>query len=418
MASICVYEGERHKDLLPICWMRPVFDLRCGINTLLEKVRREYPRVNTYIFCRDYLVDTVRGKYPGTIINKMGKETSILFLDGSVLFDKDLAKLIPTNGPDELFECDGRIVAARLSKDNLESLKSKINGAVTADLLSDFKGAVRVTAVKARIINFYFDLIRENGEEIGRDFSSKTKGGLIKGRLHQTSVLSPKGRIFIDDGSNIGAFAVLDAKDGPIYIGRGVTVHPHSLIEGPAYIGDHSAVLGGKIRKNTSIGPHSRIGGEVSGTIFQGYVNKQHYGFLGHSYIGEWVNFGAGTTTSNMKNNYGSIRIKYIDQETDSKQMFFGAAIADHVKFGIGTLINSGSVFGVAGNMFGGGIMPKFVSSFAWGGSSGFEVHDVEKAIKTAGAVMKRRGIELTEAEAILFRKIFELTGTERSHLK
>lgn len=418
MASICVYEDEGYKDLLPICWMRPVFDLRCGITTLLEKIRREYPRANTYVLCRDYLSDILKGSYPGTIINKFGKETMMLFLNGQIVFDSELAKMIPPAGPDEIFEHEGRIIAARLNKENLELVKSKIKGIVQSGIFSMLKDGIKVTKINVKFISRYFDLIKENGGQIEKDFISKTKGGLIKGRVHQQSVISPKGSVFVDDGSNIGPFVVIDAKDGPVYIGKGVDVQPFSLIQGPAYIGDRCVILGAKIRKNTSIGQYSKISGEVSNCIFQGYCNKQHEGFTGHTYFGEWVNLGAGTTTSNLKSNYGTIKTRYMDQEIDTKQMFLGAAISDHAKTGIATLINAGSIVGVASSYFGGGPMPKFMPSFAWGSQKDIKTYEIDKAVKTAEIVMKRRGIEMTEAEVTLFGRIFDMTETEREYHK
>lgn len=418
MASICVYEDEGYKDLLPLTWMRPTFDLRCGFGTLLEKARKYYPRISTYIFCRDYLADVTRKKYPGAIVNKLGKETSLLLVNGRVIIDSDLAKAITIVGPDEIFECEGKIVAARLSKENLELLKAKLSGIIENELFSDIMKRVKVTKINVRSIKYYFDLIKENGREIENDFNNTVKGGLIKGRLHQSVVMSLKDRIFIDDGATVEAFSVLDAKDGPIYIGRGAVINPHSSISGPAYIGERSVILGAKIRKNTSIGHYTKIGGEVSGTIFQGYGNKQHYGYIGDCYVGEWVNMGAGTTNSNLKNNYGNIKVEYMDKVIDSGQTFLGAAIADHTKLAIGTLINSGSVFGIFCNIFGGGMTSKFVPSFSWGSGSSFTVHELEKAVKTAAVAAKRRGIELTEADESLFRKVYELTEAERRQLR
>ena len=173
----------------------------------------------------------------------------------------------------------------------------------------------------------------------------------------------------------------------------------------------------GRIRKNTSIGPYSKVCGEIIGTIIQGYSNKQHYGFIGSSYIGEWVNLGAGTTNSNLKNNYGSIKVKYMEDEMDTGETFLGALICDHVKMGIGTLLNSGSVIGVGSNVFGGGMMPKYIPSFAWATSQNFDVYNIEKAIKTAAAVMKRRDVEISDDYVTLFRKTFELTEAERKAL-
>jgi len=196
-----------------------------------------------------------------------------------------------------------------------------------------------------------------------------------------------------------------------------VKIQSHTLVKGPCYVGDDSILTGGKIREGTSIGPVCRIGGEVDDSIFLGYSNKYHEGFLGHSYVGEWVNLGALTTNSDLKNNYGNIRMMVNGTEVDSGQTKVGAFIGDHVKTGIGTLLNTGVSIGFASNLFGGGMLKsKSIPSFFWGSTEKQEEYELSKSIETAKAVRKRRGMEFTREEENLFKIIFKLTERDRGN--
>ena len=415
MSGICIFEDEGYKALLPLTWFRPAMDLRCGMSTLFEKIKRSYPRTNINIFCRDYLSSVVKRGHPGAFVGKLGRESSVLFINGRLLCDTDTAKKIPASGGDEIFECDGTIVAARLSKGNLELIaNSSFNINIKKYFLPVYKTA-RITQLQVKLIGHFFDLLDRNKDEIMADFSYLTRGGITRGRVHQTVAIYQRSGIFIDDGADIEPFATLDARNGPIYIGKNVNVQPYARIEGPCFVGEKSVInTGANIRTGTSIGPGCRVGGEVEETIFQGLSNKQHYGFLGHSYIGEWVNLGAGVTNSDLKNNYGHVKIHYMKDETDSGKMFLGCSIADHTKVGIGALIVTGAVIGAASNIYGGGLTQKFIPSFSWGDAHNLIKHDPEKAIKTAQVAMSRRDIEMSGEDIDLFRKVYELTETER----
>ena len=415
MSSICIFEDEGYKDLLPLTWFYPAFDLRCGINTLFEKIKRCYPRTNVYLLCRDYLNARVKKGHPGAFVGKIGKETSVLFINGRLLCDTETAKKIPASGADEIFECNGAVVAARLSKGNLEIVSNSISSPISKRSFASVYSTCRVSQVQARIINYFFDIVGSNKDEITADFAYYTRGGITRGKVHESVAAYHHGGIFIDDGAEVEAFAILDARNGPIYISKGAKVLPYSRIEGPAFIGERSVITAGaNIRGGVSIGEGCKVGGEVEETVFQAYSNKAHYGFLGHSFIGEWVNIGAGATNSNLKNSYGSIKINYSGSETDSGRMFLGCCIADHTKVGIGVLINTGTVIGAGSNVFGGGVTQKFIPSFSWGNSHKMVKYDPERAIKTAKIVMGRRDKEMEESDIDLFRKIFELTEAER----
>ena len=237
--------------------------------------------------------------------------------------------------------------------------------------------------------NYFWDLIVKLKEDLEEDL--KALGTGCWGKIHESAVILAKENVRIEAGAEIEACAVLDARSGPIYIGKNTIVRPQSYLRGPL-----------------SIGPECRIGGEVTHSIFHGYANKAHYGFIGHSYIGPWVNLGAGTTNSNLKNNYGPVKVVLNGREVDTGQQFLGCFIGDHAKTGIGTLITTGAVIGVGANVFGGGVKPKFVPSFSWGNQGKY---DLEKFLKVAAAMMARRGKKINPSEIEMLKKVYKLAG-------
>ncbi|MFA6549072.1 MAG: hypothetical protein WCT39_03990 [Candidatus Margulisiibacteriota bacterium] len=208
----------------------------------------------------------------------------------------------------------------------------------------------------------------------------------IKGKVHPSAVIYNPEKVLIEEGAEVEALAVIDARQGFIHIGKGTIVKAGANLRGPLLIG-----------------PECRIGGEVTYSIFKGYSNKAHYGFIGHSYVGEWVNLGAGTTNSNLKNNYGPVKVwseglpaGRQGKMVDTGQQFLGCYIDDFVKTGIGTLINTGTVIGFGANVFGGKLTPKYVAPFSWGENEKYRLDDF---LKAAGEMMKRRGLELTRTQ-------------------
>jgi UDP-N-acetylglucosamine diphosphorylase/glucosamine-1-phosphate N-acetyltransferase len=226
-----------------------------------------------------------------------------------------------------------------------------------------------------------------------------------------------KQNIIIENGAVIKPGTVLDAEGGPIYIGKNVNVFPQSTIIGPACILDGSVIkVGAQIYENTTIGPVCKVGGEVEGSIIHSYSNKQHAGFLGHSYLGSWVNLGAGTNNSDLKNNYSKVKVQIGTEQIDTGSMFAGLTMGDHSKSAIGTTLNTGTVVGVCCNIFGYGFPPKYIPSFTWcGPQKPFAVYDIEKAVSVARVVMARRNIELIKVEADLLREVYNSTVEERN---
>lgn len=261
------------------------------------------------------------------------------------------------------------------------------------------------------------DLFAKNGEAMQRDFDL-----LVKNRtsapLHESNmVIGDKSKVFLEEGAQVYA-STFNTLSGPIYIDKDAEVMEGSHVRGPFYLGEHSQLkLGTKVYGPTTVGPHSKVGGEVSNSVIQGFSNKGHDGFLGNSILGEWCNLGADTNTSNLKNNYSNVRIwNYGERQyADTGLTFCGLIMGDHSKCSINTMFNTGTVVGVAANIFGGDFPPKHVPSFSWGGSSGSVEYDLSKALMTAERVMARRSLPLREATRNMLTEVFRFTQPDRA---
>jgi UDP-N-acetylglucosamine diphosphorylase/glucosamine-1-phosphate N-acetyltransferase len=258
------------------------------------------------------------------------------------------------------------------------------------------------TAASGRMIRFPWDLIARLSELLGEDWSaadasidSEVPAGMLCGSrenlhvgervsIHRTAIIdTAAGTVFLSDDTFVGAYAVLE---GPLFVGPGTRINPHAWLHG-----------------GNAIGPMCKIGGEVHGCVIQGYTNKQHLGFLGHSYVGSWVNIGAGANNSDLKNTYGEVRVPINGREIDSGQIFFGAIIGDHAKIGINASIPTGAVIGFAASIASTAMLPKFVPSFAWVTSDRVAHGDPMRAMDVASAMMARRNVDLTDEEVGLF---------------
>ncbi|MCH8981525.1 GlmU family protein [candidate division KSB1 bacterium] len=413
-SHLCIYEDANFSKLYPLTLTRPVFDLRCGIFSLNEKLLRRFPQESVYLLCRKYLEEIVKNQHPDVVINELPDESTkyCLFINGRLLADAEFLNRLEM---DELiYTHKGTIVAALLGAGNRQRL------IVNKHNIVDFKETkdVQTVEIEANLINYPWDLVHQNSKQIETDFADLGEGGQSLGNVSKDAILLNSPNIRIGINSVIKAGAVLDAEHGPIYIGENATIMSNAVIEGPAFMGDNSIFkIGAKIYPGTSIGEWCKVGGEVEETIFHAFSSKQHDGFLGHSYLGQWVNLGADTNNSNLKNNYSSVRL-FIDGEfIDSGSQFVGLFMGDHCKSGINTMFNTGTVVGAMSNIYGGGFPPKNIPSFAWGGSDGFVEHDLEKALETARMVMARRGVEMTADYEKMIRNIFDLTKAGRQVL-
>ncbi len=393
--QVVLFDDSRREHLLPLTFTRPVSLIRVGILTIKEKWERALNQV-----CFHFTVDYLREKYQTPVKNQ-----PILLINGGVLPNKELVDLITNLSLGEALACNSVIIAAVVDKlpENFESIQSQLL-AVAQQIDCSYLS-----------ISHPWDIFSLNGAALEADFTLLTQGRVSQPISQTNSVINPE-RVFIEGGAIVEC-SVLNAKTGPIYIGANSEVMEGSLIRGPFALCENSTLkLGAKIYGPTTIGPYCKVGGEVNNSVIFGFSNKAHDGFLGNSVVGEWCNLGADTNTSNLKNNYASVRLwSYVKGGfVDTGLQFCGLIMGDHSKCGINTMFNTGTVVGVSANIFGDGFPRNFIPSFSWGGAQGFTTYSIEKALETTQKVFDRRGIELDAVERQLLEKVYELTRSNR----
>ncbi len=401
--NIVLFEDEKYKDLLPLVYFRPVWGLRCGINTLAEKIIHSFSDYKISFLSRKYLQDYYLSEDK---VFTLDKNEEYLFINGRVLLKETDKKLL----------LDLDFETAIVSSGNLVSFKitgNKFNDLIENDLPDTRKILNKFKSLEASVdlINYPWDLIDRNGTEIERDFKKLGGNSTSEGKIYPGAHLLNPESIYVGKNAQVLPGVVLDAESGPIWIDENVKIMSNAVIEGPVAIGKSSLVkIGAKIYENTSVGPVCKVGGEVEETIIQEYSNKQHDGFLGHSYLGAWINIGADTNNSDLKNNYGEISVFLNDRNVETGKRFLGLIMGDHSKTAINTMFNTGTVVGVSSNIFGAGFPPKFIPSFSWGGNGGIREYDFDKAIEVAEIVMNRRKVPFTNKTEQLFQAVKDLS--------
>lgn len=406
--DILIFEDEQCNRLYPLTLTRPVYMLRCGIHLLFEKIVRCYPKARFHFFCRNYLVPVLQEQHPTIPINQIDADRGLLINGRFIPADE-----LPQPAEDDLvWRCKGEVVAASLSGERLRRACRTANGSIPQEMFRELP----TRDLSGTLISYPWDLVHQNTAQIANDFSHINAGGQLLGKLYRNSTLLDEKNIFIGNGAQIKPGVVLDAEDGPIYIGAGATIMANATLQGPCAIGENSLIkIGAKIYAGTSIGERCKVGGEVEASIIHSYSNKQHEGFLGHSYLGQWINIGADSNNSDLKNNYGTVKVYVDGHMLDSGLTFVGLTMGDHAKCGINTMFNTGSVVGVMSNVFGAGYTPKFIPAFIWGGIEEMTLYDCDKALDTARRVMKRRNIEMSIAQEKMLREVFAITEKERA---
>ncbi len=407
--QLCIFEDNQVTSLEPLIFTRGVFDLICGSSSLKEKILRVYPGIRYSLYCRDYIVPIIKDKYPGTSINQI-EDDDCLFINSRIIADKNLASIIPLKDSDKLYLKDDMVVAARLSGSNLKEFKNHLTH--LPDLASF--PSIRKEKVEVRTIKFMWDIIREHNTELISDLDIIGEYNSSSREYNGVHFIN-KEKIFIGQNTVIKPGVVLDASNGAIYIGNNSSIYPNSVIIGPVYIGNNSIIKSlAKIYENVTIGDVCKVGGEVEDSIIMSYSNKQHEGFIGHAYLGSWINLGADTNCSDLRNNYGFVKSYVHGELVNTRTQFLGLIMGDHSKSGINTMFNTGTVVGVSCNIYGSGFPDKYLPSFTWGGKDDLQTYDIEKCLDTAKVVMARRKIEFTKKDEILLRKIFDITNKDR----
>ncbi|HQV96998.1 MAG: GlmU family protein [Saprospiraceae bacterium] len=391
--NIILFGEDNWFHFLPLTLTRPVCELRVGILTIREKWEKWLDCKGSFI-TQDYLSE----KYPICI------EQDNLLINSTFLPTESLVNAIKKLDLNHSLMLGTEMVAARISEDRLNRLATD-ESVIPSLNAHDLVGNDDITIDR---ITRSYHIFSKNGVEIVRDFELITNGRTSQPISTSNHVMG-KHAIFLEEGATMEC-CTINTNDGPVYIGKNAQVMEGSLIRGGFAACEGSIVkMGAKIYGPTTIGPHCRLGGEVSNSVMLANSNKGHDGFLGNSVIGEWCNLGADTNTSNLKNNYLPVRIwSYVSQGfEDTGLQFCGLIMGDHSKAGINTMFNTGTVVGVASNIFGDGFPRNFIPSFSWGGAAGFTTHQLNKAIETAKIVMSRRNQEFTEQDRKILEHIF-----------
>ena len=409
MKSVSVFEDNSYQNFLPLAYSRPVFELRCGIYSFLERIALQYPDTEINLFCREYLKNLLSESYPYSINEIGSNDKGCLFINGRLLTTTP----VPVSGKEEIGICDDAIVYARLSRKNSENITSE--KLLDKDFIHELKKKVNVITVDANLIQYPWNLIHVNKEQITSDFKTYVKTDTDLENKYKGVHFIMDSQIYIGKNTVIKPGSVLDAENGPIYIGDNVKIDPNTVIEGPAFIDDDVVIKAlSRINAGSNIGRVCKVGGEISNTIIQNYTNKQHDGFLGDSYIGAWVNLGAGTVNSNLTNLYGPIKVQQFDKIIDTGQTFLGMIVGDHTKTAINTKITTGTIIGFACNILLTTTPPKFTPSFSWYSDNVTRAYDITRELQVAKRMMARRNKKMSRNGEKVFKTVFALTETER----
>ena len=390
--NVVLFDSEGiWKEFLPLTYTRPVSDIRFGMLTVREKWDLFFKK-KCEVLSQDYL----------SIKHPFAEKGENIFIASNICPNDALLKEIKKLKSGEAL-VNGKALLAFIGRSssllNQGSLMKK-----------EFKG----NYLK---IDHVWDLFQKNGEAIKEDFKLLTKGKKSVPISKSVKVIGKRTDVFFEKGVQAEA-CILNAKSGPIYIAKDAEIMEGTAVRGPLFLGEHSTLkLNAKVYGPTSIGPHCKVGGEVSNSLIFGYSNKAHDGFIGNSVIGEWCNLGADTNSSNLKNNYASVKLFNYAQnkQVDSGQQFCGLIMGDHSKTGINTMLNTGTVVGVGANIFGGGFPVTHIPSFTWGGAEGFETYKLDKLFETAEKVFERRGLKFNAPEKEILKHVFSITAGYRN---
>jgi UDP-N-acetylglucosamine diphosphorylase / glucose-1-phosphate thymidylyltransferase / UDP-N-acetylgalactosamine diphosphorylase / glucosamine-1-phosphate N-acetyltransferase / galactosamine-1-phosphate N-acetyltransferase len=432
MEAVVIFEDEKWVNFKPLTWTRPVCLLRTGIFHLWEKVVQACKRAGmqdfeVHIHTRNYIAPTLRHclKGKGVFVNELERVEgkSVLFVNGRLLVTPELAQQASAIEKGVAYTKDGEPIAVYLGETATATVLPALQKGeplTGSDLQALMDAATMKREVpEATLLRYPWQLIDHNAELISAEFPLATEGKESEGKLEQGAVIygGDSSKVYLGKGAVVHPTVVLDVTHGPIFIGDNTIVYPPTRIEGPAYIGKGTWIVGGKIREGSNIGDVCRVGGEVEESIIHGYSNKYHDGFLGHAYVGEWVNLGALTTNSDLKDTYGSVRINIEGEGKIDAGTKVGCFIGDQVKTSIGVLIYTGKRIGIFSHVH--GVATDDVPSFTiWAKSVGAPGDAVELLLESAleihKRVLARRKIEATPEELELIRTLFELTREER----
>jgi len=403
---VCYYEDDAVLELEPLTLMRPVFELLCGQSSLRSKQSRYFQAKETGAWLRPNLAALFQLQHAELAVNDLAwlRAGPLTMINGRWL---PPANQVASEDRPHVAMVGGEVAYIRIGAEqaidcSLYPLQQCI--AMWNQLLPH-------RSAGGRLMGRLWDLVEHNAEQLREDWPQSASWG----NAGMPAVVGSVDDIAVHPSAKIDPFVVADTRSGPIVVDREARIDAFTRLEGPCYIGPHTHILGAKIRSGVTIGPHCRIGGEVEASIVHGYTNKYHDGFLGHSYVGEWVNLGAGTSNSDLRNDYGEVKVIVNGQAVDTGLYKVGCFIGDHTKTGLGTLLNTGSSIGAFCSLLSGETMPKHVPSFCtWGVGGMAEQADVGHVLETAAKAMDRRGCALTQTHSAFYRDLCEKTAEDR----
>lgn len=387
-----LFDDNTWQNLLPLTFTKPVSEIRIGILTITEKWETYLSGKLTFQ-TQDYLSSKYKAVYTNNAV----------FINGKICPTPELLSQINNLEFNKGIKKGNTLIAFRSNQASPLQIEDALLSSVETD-------------INFLSVENTWDIFSKNGEAIKQDFELLTRGRMSQPLSSSNTVIGDTKAIFLEEGAVVEA-AILNTKSGPIYIGKDAEIMEGSVVRGPFALCEHSALkLSTKVYGPTTIGPHSKVGGEVNNSVVFGFSNKAHDGFLGNSVIGEWCNLGADTNNSNLKNNYGNVKLyNYAQQKmVDTGLQFCGLTMGDHSKCGINTMFNTGTVVGVGANIFGGGFPPTHIPSFSWGGAEGMEDYQFDKMIETANRVYARRSISMSAEEKQILQTVFDKTKKDR----
>jgi UDP-N-acetylglucosamine diphosphorylase/glucosamine-1-phosphate N-acetyltransferase len=385
--SLILFDDHSWDNLLPLTFTRPASAIRIGIMTIAEKWEIDL-EIKSKHLTREYLQD----RFPCVA----GEDN--LFINGALLPEPGIVNTIKTLPLNQALQKDGVLLAVHNGRSGCDSFN--IEDWIREGI--EFAGEISM-------VDYPWKIFQLNFQEIEADFRRITPGRTSE-KLDQTVRVDRPENVFVEPGFT-GGYFTLNASRGPIYLGAGSEIMEGSVIRGPFALCEGAVVkMGARIYGPTTIGPYCKVGGEINNSVLQANSNKAHDGFLGNSVVGEWCNLGADTNNSNLKNNYAEVKIWNYPSGSfiSTGSQFCGLIMGDHSKCGINTMFNTGTVVGVAANIFGPGFPKTFIPSFSWGGSEGFTEYRMEKVLETASLVMERRAMQLSQEEKLILEHIFE----------
>ncbi len=407
--KILIYEDEKWRNLTPMCLIKGVFELRCGFDSLLDKILSVLPQGERGFWVRDYMKNLISKKFGVPVNEESFFKDDLLLVNGRWLVS---AKEKLAIQEERLIKSGDDIVYGLVRKETVEKYW---NGSFDG-FLSNVTANISCEVKDLKCVNYPWNLINWNPATLKQDFARFGQSG-VRGEMHSMSaVVGNEKSLYIAEGARVHPFVALDTTHGPIYIDEGAEVFPSARIEGPCYVGRDTQIMpGANIREGNSFGDVCRVGGEVEESVFYHYANKYHDGFIGHSYIGEFVTLGGLTINSDLKNDYSNVSVYLNGVSTDTGSLKVGSFIGDHTKTSIGALLNTGTVAGLMCNITAGAILPKYFPSFTWYVNEKFmKGYGLEMMLNTAKIVMGRRKREMSAEEEKTIRYVYEMTAEER----